>query len=90
MQRVFAGEHRISASLINKLVGPPQYPSALPILTKRRRIKAVRPDMRIILISACPDREFHRHGLQSGAVTSLGKKDLALPTLRQVIDDMIV
>lgn len=54
-----------------------------------RRIKAVRPHSRVILISAYPDREFRRQGLQSGAVAFLDKKDLDLSTLRQVIDDVI-
>jgi DNA-binding NarL/FixJ family response regulator len=54
-----------------------------------RRIKVVSPSSRVILISAYPDREFHRLGLQAGAVAFLDKKDLDVPTLRQVIDDMI-
>jgi DNA-binding NarL/FixJ family response regulator len=54
-----------------------------------RRIKAARPQCRVVLISAYPDREFHRQGLQSGAVAFLDKKDLDLATLRQVIDDVI-
>lgn len=53
-----------------------------------RRIKIFRPDTRVILISAYPDREFHRQGLESGAVAFLDKKDLDLSTLRQVIDDV--
>ncbi len=59
-------------------------------ITCVRRIKAIRPQMRIILISAYPDREFHRLGLQSGAVAFLDKKDLDLSTLRQIIEDIIV
>ncbi len=58
-------------------------------ITCARRIKAVSPHSRVILISAYPDREFRRQGLQSGAVAFLDKKDLDLPTLRQVIDDVI-
>jgi DNA-binding NarL/FixJ family response regulator len=54
-----------------------------------RRIKAISPKCRLVLISAYPDREFHRQGLQSGAVAFLDKKDLDLATLRQVIDDVI-
>ncbi len=57
-------------------------------ITCVRRIKAIRPQSRIILISAYPDREFHRQGLQSGAIAFLDKKDLELSTLRQVIDDI--
>jgi DNA-binding NarL/FixJ family response regulator len=55
-----------------------------------RRIKAICSKCRLILISAYPDREFHRQGIQAGAVAFLDKKDLDLPTLRQVIDDVTV
>jgi DNA-binding NarL/FixJ family response regulator len=58
-------------------------------ITCTRRIKAVCPQARIILISAYPDREFHREGLESGAVAFLDKKDLDLATLRHVINDVI-
>ena len=54
-----------------------------------RRIKALSPQSRIILISAYPDREFHRLGLAAGAVAFLDKKDLDAKTLRQMIDDVI-
>ncbi len=54
-----------------------------------RRIKAMSPSSRIILISAYPDREFHRLGLEAGAVAFLDKKDLDASTLRQILDDMI-
>ena len=57
-------------------------------ITCARRIKAVRPMSRIILISAYPDREYHHQGLQSGAIAFLDKKDLDLSTLRQIIDDV--
>lgn len=53
-----------------------------------RRIKAVSPQSRIVLISAYPDREFHRLGLEAGAVAFLDKKDLDVPTLRQVFEDL--
>ncbi len=53
-----------------------------------RRIKAISSKCRLILISAYPDREFHRQGLQSGAIAFLDKKDLDLSTLRHVIDDV--
>ncbi len=53
-----------------------------------RRVKAVSPHSRIILISAYPDREFHQRGLEAGAVAFLDKKDLSLPTLRHLIEDM--
>jgi DNA-binding NarL/FixJ family response regulator len=54
-----------------------------------RRVKAVSPSSRIVLISAYPDREFHRLGLESGAIAFLDKKDLDLPVLKQVIEDII-
>jgi len=58
-------------------------------ITCVRRIKAIRPQTRIVLISAYPDREFHRQGIQSGAVAFLDKKNLDLSTLRHVINDVI-
>lgn len=54
-----------------------------------RRIKAAAPMMRIVLITAYPDREFHRRGLEAGAVALIDKKILDTPTLRQVIEDSI-
>ena len=58
-------------------------------ITCTRRIKAIRPNSRIVLISAYPDREFHKQGLQAGAVAFLDKKDLDLSTLRQLIEDVV-
>jgi len=54
-----------------------------------RRIKARAPASRIVLISAYPDREFHRLGLEAGAVAFLDKKDLDAATLRQILDDLL-
>lgn len=54
-----------------------------------RRIKAICPETRVVLMSAYPDREFHRLGLEAGAVAFLDKKDLDVATLRQMIEDMI-
>lgn len=54
-----------------------------------RRIRAVSPQSRIIMISAYPDREFHRLSLEAGAVAFLDKKDLDAVTLKQVIEDVI-
>lgn len=54
-----------------------------------RRIKAISSESRIVLISAYPDREFHRLGLQAGAVAFLDKKDLDVSTLSQVVNDVI-
>ncbi len=52
------------------------------------QIKALSPATRVVLISAYPDREFHRAGLEAGAVAFLDKKDLNNATLREVIADL--
>jgi len=54
-----------------------------------RRIKALQPQSRIILISAYPDREFRRLGMEAGAAAFLDKKDLDAATMRQMIDDVL-
>lgn len=54
-----------------------------------RRLKAIAPEMRVILMSAYPDREFHRMGIEAGAAAFLDKKDLDIAALRQVIEDVI-
>jgi DNA-binding NarL/FixJ family response regulator len=53
-----------------------------------RRIKALSSISRVVLISAYPDREFHRLGLEAGAVAFLDKKDLDAAALRQLINDV--
>jgi DNA-binding NarL/FixJ family response regulator len=55
-----------------------------------RRLKMELPASRIIMISAYPDREFHRRGLQAGATAFLDKKDLDAATLRQIVEDVAV
>ncbi|MDX9991423.1 MAG: response regulator transcription factor [Anaerolineales bacterium] len=54
-----------------------------------RRIKAACPATLMVLISAYPDREFRRIGLNAGAVAFLDKKDIDAATLRQVIEDAL-
>ena len=54
-----------------------------------RRVKAISPQSRLIMMSAYPDREFHRLSLEAGAVAFLDKKDLDAVTLRQVIEDVM-
>lgn len=54
-----------------------------------RQLKALSPTTRIVLISAYPDREFHRLGIDAGAVAFLDKKDLNAAALREVIEDLI-
>jgi len=54
-----------------------------------RRLRSQIPSLRIVLISAYPDREFHRRGLEAGAVAFVDKKDLDTATLRQIIEDAV-
>lgn len=54
-----------------------------------RRIRALLPHARIVLITAYPDREFRRLGLEAGAVALLDKKDLDATALYQVVEDLI-
>lgn len=53
------------------------------------RLKSVSPSTRMVLISAYPDREFHRRALSAGAVAFLDKKDLDTASLRQVVEDAL-
>jgi len=53
-----------------------------------KRMHKASPDTRIVLISAYPDREFHRQGLEAGAAAFLDKKNLDLGTIRAVIADV--
>ncbi|MCB8984572.1 MAG: response regulator [Ardenticatenaceae bacterium] len=55
--------------------------------TRRLHLKV--PSARIVLISAYPDREFHRRGLEAGAAAFVDKKDMDMATLRQIIEDAI-
>ena len=54
-----------------------------------RRIKAVSPATRVILISAYPDRELHRIGLAAGALAFLDKRDVDAAAVRQVVEDAL-
>ncbi|GIV92457.1 response regulator [Chloroflexus aurantiacus] len=54
-----------------------------------RRIKTTQADVRVILISAYPDREFRRLGLEAGALAFLDKKDIDAATVRQVVEDVL-
>ncbi len=55
-----------------------------------RRLKAARPQLRVVLITAYPDREFRRLASEAGAAAFLDKKDLDAPSLRHMIDDVVV
>ncbi len=52
-----------------------------------KQIKAEHPSNRIILISAYPDREFRRLGLEVGAMAFIDKKDLDAASIGQMIGD---
>lgn len=54
-----------------------------------RRLKAASPSSRIVMISAYPDRQFHRLGLEAGAVAFVDKKDLETASLRQILNDVV-
>ncbi|MCA9972759.1 MAG: response regulator transcription factor [Anaerolineales bacterium] len=54
-----------------------------------RRIKREAAQTRVILMSAYPDREFHRMALEAGAVAFIDKKDLDAATLFQIISDAV-
>ncbi len=54
-----------------------------------RRLRALSPSTRMIIISAYPDREFRRQALSAGAVAFLDKKDIDLSSMRQVIEDAL-
>jgi DNA-binding NarL/FixJ family response regulator len=54
-----------------------------------QKLKAVSSHLRIVLMSAYPDREFHRRGLEVGASAFVDKKDMDANTLHQIIMDAI-
>jgi DNA-binding NarL/FixJ family response regulator len=54
-----------------------------------RRIRAQSHQLRVILMSAYPDREFHRLGLEAGASAFVDKKDLDTAALYQILMDTI-
>jgi DNA-binding NarL/FixJ family response regulator len=53
-----------------------------------RRLKTIVPEARVILISAYPDREFHRSGIEAGAIAFLDKKAVDAESLTSIIDDL--
>jgi DNA-binding NarL/FixJ family response regulator len=91
--QIFEAEH-IQAALQAVEIGKPQLAFVDVVLGDEngiectQRIKAQNPATRIVLFSAYPDREFHRRGLQAGAVAFLDKQDLTAAALRELIDDV--
>lgn len=55
-----------------------------------RQLKAIKANIRVLLMSAYPDREFHRRGIKAGATAFLDKKDLDVSTVRQILEDIFV
>ncbi|MBN2048652.1 MAG: response regulator transcription factor [Anaerolineaceae bacterium] len=53
------------------------------------RVKNISPKSRVILISAYPDKEFHRQGLEAGAAAFIDKKMLDSVTIQQIVEDVI-
>jgi len=78
-----ARQHPIQLALVDVVLGQ----EAESGIQCARRLHALDPHMRVVLISAYPDREFHRQGLEAGAIAFLDKKDLDLGTLRHVVED---
>ena len=54
-----------------------------------QRLKAISGRLRIVLMSAYPDREFHRSGLEVGASAFVDKKDMDANALYQIIMDAV-
>lgn len=54
-----------------------------------QKLKAQSSHIRIVLMSAYPDREFHRRGLEAGASAFVDKKDMDTNTLYQIIMDAV-
>jgi DNA-binding NarL/FixJ family response regulator len=54
-----------------------------------RRIKQELHEVKVVLISAYPDREFHRLGIEAGALALVDKKDLDTATIKQILYDAI-
>jgi len=52
------------------------------------QIKKIQTDIRIILISAYPDQEFHKEGIKAGAIAFLDKKNLGSSTLHHIVEDI--
>lgn len=44
---------------------------------------------KVVLITAYPDREFHRMGIKAGAIALIDKKDLDTATIKQIVYDVI-
>lgn len=54
-----------------------------------KHLKDSSSNARIILISAYPDKEFHRQGLAAGAAAFIDKKNLDKETIKTILEDSI-
>lgn len=54
-----------------------------------RKVHAISPLTRIVVISAYPDREFRKQALSAGVDAFLDKKDLDTATMKQVLEDAL-
>lgn len=54
-----------------------------------KRIKKLTQNVKVVLISAYPDQEFHRQGIEAGATAFIDKKMLDSATLKQIIEDLV-
>jgi DNA-binding NarL/FixJ family response regulator len=53
-----------------------------------KQLKKISPATCIVVISAYPDKEFHRQSIKAGAVAFIDKKELDSATIRQIIEDV--
>jgi DNA-binding NarL/FixJ family response regulator len=54
-----------------------------------QRLKATSAQLRVVLMSAYPDREFHRRGLEAGASAFVDKKDMDAKALYEIVMDAV-
>lgn len=53
-----------------------------------RKVRQEGQDVKVVLMTAYPDREFHRLAIESGALAMIDKKDLDAPTIKQILYDV--
>lgn len=58
-------------------------------ISHTRRIKQELTNVKVVVITAYPDREFHRLAIEAGALALLDKKDLDTATIKQILYDVI-
>jgi DNA-binding NarL/FixJ family response regulator len=58
-------------------------------ISHTRKVKQKFHDVKVVVITAYPDREFHRLAIESGALALLDKKDLDTATIKQILYDVM-